>query len=204
MPHPNEESRILLPTRRNFLAASAMSAVGVAASAQKAQGFLFRQSPPLDLSGLPRTWVTRVGEKTIQSYGRFLEGLRLKHVTPIQVIKAHAKQKGSLWNSLPPRSMWKSMAGTLKATDRIASALGQPVREVTSAYRSPGYNRRCPGAKRNSWHMQNFALDLKFNASPWQVAKAARYVRSKGYFKGGIGRYSSFTHVDTRGQNIDW
>lgn len=100
--------------------------------------------------------------------------------------------------------MWKSMAGTLKATDRIASALGQPVREVTSAYRSPGYNRRCPGAKRNSWHMQNFALDLKFNASPWQVAKAARYVRSKGYFKGGIGRYSSFTHVDTRGQNIDW
>ena len=96
------------------------------------------------------------------------------------------------------------MAGTLKAADRIASTIGQPVKEVTSAYRSPAYNRRCPGAKTRSWHMQNFALDLQFKASPSTVVRAARHVRSKGFFKGGIGRYSSFVHIDTRGQNVDW
>ena len=204
MPETESPASIVLPTRRNFASALAVAASGVVLASQSAQGFLFRQSKPLDLSGLPQSWVKRVGEKNIRSYGQYLEGLRLKHVDPLQVIEAHAKTKGSLWNSLPPRSMWKSMAGTLKVTDRIASELGQDVREVTSAYRSPSYNRRCPGAKSRSWHMQNFALDLKFTSSPWKVAKAARYVRSKGHFKGGIGRYSSFTHVDTRGHNVDW
>jgi uncharacterized protein YcbK (DUF882 family) len=92
----------------------------------------------------------------------------------------------------------------LKVADRIAAELGEPVKEVTSAYRSPSYNRRCAGAKSRSWHLQNYALDVKFDTSAWNVARAARYLRSKGVFKGGIGRYSTFTHVDTRGQNVDW
>lgn len=204
MPATETENRIILPTRRNFLAATAAAATGLVATTQTSHGFLFRQSPPLDLSSLPKSWVSRQGEKQIQSYAKYLEGLRLKYVSPIQVIKAHAKIKGSLWNSLPPRNMWRSMGGTLKAADRVAATIGQPVKEVTSAYRSPAYNRRCPGAKSRSWHVQNFALDLKFNASPSTVARAARAVRSKGFFKGGIGCYSSFTHIDTRGQNVDW
>ncbi len=198
------ENRIILPTRRNFLAATAAAATGLVATTQTSHGFLFRQSPPLDLSSLPKSWVSRQGEKQIQSYAKYLKGLRLQYVSPIQIIKAHAKIKGSLWNSLPPRNMWRSMGGTLKAADRVAATIGQPVKEVTSAYRSPAYNRRCLGANSRSWHMQNFALDLKFNASPNTVARAARAVRSKGFFKGGIGRYSSFTHIDTRGQNMDW
>ena len=198
------EDRIILPTRRNFLAATAAAATGLVATTQTSHGFLFRQSPPLDLSSLPKSWVSRQGEKQIQSYAKYLKGLRLQYVSPIQIIKAHAKIKGSLWNSLPPRNMWRSMGGTLKAADRVAATIGQPVKEVTSAYRSPAYNRRCLGANSRSWHMQNFALDLKFNASPNTVARAARAVRSKGFFKGGIGRYSSFTHIDTRGQNMDW
>lgn len=204
MQKPDTESRIILPTRRSFMAATAAAATGLAASTQVSHGFLFRQSPPLDLSSVSSRWVSLQGEKNVQSYAKYLEGLRLKYVTPIQVIKAHAKTKGSLWNSLPPRSMWRSMAGTLKAADRIAATLGKPVKEVTSAYRSPAYNRRCPGAKSRSWHMQNFALDLQFSASTSSVARAARHVRSKGFFKGGIGRYSSFVHIDTRGQNVDW
>jgi len=140
----------------------------------------------------------------VQSYYRYLKSLRLKYVTPEQVIKAHARKKGSTWNNLPPKSMWRAMAGTLKATDRLAATIGMPVKEVTSAYRSPAYNRRCPGAKSKSWHLRNFALDLKFNTSSYKVARAARYVRSKGHFKGGVGSYSSFTHIDTRGHNVDW
>ena len=96
------------------------------------------------------------------------------------------------------------MGGTLKAVDHVAATIGQPVMEVASAYRSPAYNRRCSGAKSSSWHLQNFALDLKFQASPGTVARAARSVRAKGVFKGGIGRYPSFVHIDTRGKNADW
>ena len=198
------ESRIIYSNRRNFLAAAAAAATGLVASTQTANGFLFRQSPRHNFSSLPSSWVSIQEEKYIQSYAMYLDGLQLKYVDPLQIIRAHAKNQGSLWNTLPPRSMWSSMAGTLKAVDRVATVIGQPVKEVASAYRSPAYNRRCSGAKSASWHMQNFALDLKFKASPSTVARAARAVRSKGFFKGGIGRYSSFTHIDTRGQNVDW
>ncbi|MEN8772276.1 MAG: D-Ala-D-Ala carboxypeptidase family metallohydrolase [Akkermansiaceae bacterium] len=197
-------SRVITPTRRDFLAATAGAATGFVAMTQTSHGYLFRQSPPLDISSLPKSWVLQQGEKQIQGYAKYLEGLRLKYVSPIQVIEAHAKAKGRLWNSLPPRSMWRSMGGTLKVADRVAATIGQTVKEVTSAYRSPSYNRRCPGANPRSWHMQNFALDLKFKASSSTVARAARAVRSEGFFKGGIGRYSAFTHIDTRGQNVDW
>ena len=198
------EFRIIIPNRRNFLAAAAAAATGLVATSQTSHGFLFRQSPPLDLKSLPKTWVKLQGERQIQSYAKFLEGLSLNYVDSLQIIEAHAKTQGSLWNTLPPRSMWRSMAGTLKAVDRVAATIGQPVREVASAYRSPAYNRRCSGAKSSSWHLQNFALDLKFKASPSVVARAARSVRANGVFKGGIGQYSSFVHIDTRGRNADW
>lgn len=194
-------NRILLPTRRKILTTAV---VGAAVSVQTSQGFLFRQCVPMKLDTLPQEWVRKEGEQKIQSYAKYLDGLRLKYVTPLQVIEAHAKKRGSVWNSLPPKSMWRGMANTLKATDHVAATLGRPVKEVTSAYRSPAYNRRCPGAKTRSWHLQNIALDLKFAASTGSVAAAARRVRSRGIFEGGIGRYGAFTHIDTRGKNVDW
>lgn len=204
MPEPTPTSRIVLPTRRNFIAATTAAAAGLAASVESSQAFLFRRSTPLDMSVLPSSWVASQGERSIQSYADYLAGLRLKYVTPMQVIESHAKKKGSVWNALPPRSMWRNMGTSLKVTDKIAAQVGTPVREVTSAYRSPAYNRRCPGAKSQSWHMKNCALDLKFATYTSRVAAAARYLRSKGVFKGGVGRYSSFIHVDTRGHNVDW
>ena len=204
MPEPTPTSSIALPTRRNFIAATTAAAAGLAASVETSQAFLFRRSTPLDMSKLPSSWVANQGTRSIQSYADYLAGLRLKYVTPMQVIESHAKKKGSVWNALPPRSMWRNMGSSLKVTDKIAAQVGSPVREVTSAYRSPAYNRRCPGAKSQSWHMKNFALDLKFATSTSRVAAAARYLRSKGVFKGGVGRYSSFIHIDTRGHNVDW
>jgi hypothetical protein len=201
---PSKSSRIILPTRRNFLSATTAAVAGVLAGTQSSHGFLFRHSPPMSLASLPESWIKLEGEQKIQSYGEFLTSLRLKYVTPLQVIKAHARTKGSLWNTLPPKSMWRSMAGTLQAADRVAATIGEPIDNVASAYRSPAYNSRCPGAKSRSWHMQNFALDLQFKASPSSVASAARHVRSEGFFKGGIGRYPTFVHIDTRGHNADW
>lgn len=69
------ESRIIIPNRRNFLAAAAAAATGLVATSQTSHGFLFRQSPPLDFKSLPKTWVKLQGERQIQSYAKFLEGL---------------------------------------------------------------------------------------------------------------------------------
>jgi hypothetical protein len=204
MPLSGKNPIPVFSSRRNFLTRSAVVVTGLVASTSVSSAFLFRDSRPFDVSFLPLAWVSQQGEQQVQAYGVYLRALRLKFVTPEQVLNAHARKKGSLWNSLPERHSWRAMGQTLKVADRIGAQVGMPVKEVTSAYRSPAYNRRCPGAKTNSWHMKNYALDLQFGTSPGNVAAAARKLREGGYFKGGVGRYSNFTHIDTRGTNIDW
>jgi hypothetical protein len=157
----------------------------------------------VNLSGLPDAWVRRQG-RDLERYADFLAELKLKCVTPRQVIDAHAKRRGSVWNTLPPRKMWKNIVPTLEAIDRVGARLGCDASEVVSAYRSPAYNARCRGASSRSWHQANVAVDVKFPVRPSSVANASRALRSRGVFKGGIGRYSTFTHIDTRGRNADW
>jgi len=140
----------------------------------------------------------------LKAYADFIASLRLQRLTPRQVIEAHAKQRGPVWNSLPPRNYWRQMAPTLRVIDRVAIQLGQPVKEIISAYRAPSYNARCPGAKSGSYHQANVAVDVQFPVAPSLVAQTARTLRSSGLFRGGVGRYSTFTHIDTRGQNVDW
>lgn len=140
----------------------------------------------------------------LNEYAAYLAKQRLRNISVKQVIDAHMKTRGTVRNTPPPRSMWKNIVPALRVADRIAAELRVPVVEVVSAYRSPSYNARCPGAKRESMHTRNLALDLKFATSPRNVAAMAERLRKKGYFKGGIGRYGSFTHIDTRGENVDW
>jgi hypothetical protein len=157
----------------------------------------------VDLSGFPAEWVTRQGSN-LKDYAAYLGSLKLQRLTVRQVIEAHAKQRGTVWNMLPPRSLWRQMVPTLKVIDRVCLEIEQPVAEIVSAYRSPAYNARCAGARSGSWHQANVAVDVKFAAAASTVAQTARTLRSRGLFRGGVGRYSAFTHVDTRGQNVDW
>ena len=96
------------------------------------------------------------------------------------------------------------MGFTLRVIDRISSEMRTPVMEIVSAYRTPAYNARCGGAKSHSWHMANVAVDVRFDTSARKVTSATRSLRDRGLFKGGVGSYSSFTHVDTRGTNVNW
>jgi len=174
------------------------------AASEKASAFaLFGSRSKLDTSVFPREWVRRNGGE-LHAYARFLDSLRLRHIGSEQILMAHAKQKGSLWNTLPPRSMWKNLGRTLWVADEISHRLGGSIKDVTSAYRSPSYNARCPGAKPNSFHKRNYALDMKYYASPSTVTRIAKSIREEGRYQGGIGRYSNFTHMDTRGYNVDW
>ena len=137
-------------------------------------------------------------------YLRYLNSLRLTRVDPAQVIAAHAKSKGSTWNSLPPKAWWKRMGYTLKVVDRIAVEMNVSEVEIISAYRNPAYNARCAGAKSGSWHQANVAADVKFPVRASKVTAMARELRDLGLFKGGVGGYWNFTHIDARGQNVNW
>ena len=88
--------------------------------------------------------------------------------------------------------------------DEIRARLGTSV-IILSAYRSESYNACIKGAPR-SQHKRFCALDLAARggsvADWWRVAREVR--DSSPDFAGGIGRYNSFVHVDTRGQAVDW
>jgi len=151
----------------------------------------------------PEEWV-RLQGRNLKGYASYINSLKLKNISTHDVISAHAKQRGTVWNCLPPRQWWKRMGYTLKVVDRVSSTIKVPVKEIVSAYRCPKYNARCSGAKRRSWHQANVALDVKFHTSARTVTAHARSLRDRGLFKGGIGSYSSFTHIDTRGTNVNW
>lgn len=156
-----------------------------------------------DLSGISPEWA-RLQGSALNEYSRYLSGLKLKAISPAQVIEAHAKNRGSVWNSLPPKAWWTRMGYTLRVADRVAQEMNVREVEIVSAYRSPTYNAHCEGAKVGSWHQANVAIDVKFPVRASKVTSTARNLRDRGLFKGGIGGYGDFTHIDTRGQNVNW
>jgi hypothetical protein len=207
-PTPGSPTLIQNPTltlpRRGFLATTGVAAASLLAGVQKSEAFFFFGGKSnLDLEALPREWVKEQGDE-LHAYARHIAKYRLEKITVQDVIKAHARKKGALWNRIPPRDTWENMGPTLRVADRMTEALGVELKLISSAYRSPAYNSRCPGAKPRSYHQKNVALDLIFNTSPSRVSRVARELRNNGLFKGGVGRYSTFTHVDTRGYNADW
>ncbi|MGA0853592.1 MAG: D-Ala-D-Ala carboxypeptidase family metallohydrolase [Luteolibacter sp.] len=157
----------------------------------------------LAMPDLPEEWLAMHG-KSAKEYLQYLNSLKLKRVDPAQVLESHAKEKGGVWNTIPPKSSWRRMGYTLRVAERIAQEMNESEVEIISAYRSPGYNARCRGARTHSWHQQNIAVDVKFSARPSKVTAMARQLRDEGLFRGGVGGYWNFTHIDARGQNINW
>ncbi len=169
-----------------------------------------RTAPPLvqavgriDLTELPPEWAHNQGS-LLPEYTRYLSTLKLQNISVAQIIEAHAKSKGSVWNILPPKVWWVRMGYTFRVADRIAMEMGVHQVEIVSAYRCPAYNSHCEGAKYGSWHQANVVVDVKFPISASQVTKTARELRDLGLFRGGVGGYSDFTHIDSRSQNVNW
>jgi len=155
------------------------------------------------VTGIPNSWVKLKGEE-VNEYAEFILDLKLKNMTPRMVLEPHFKSRRGIVNELPPKEMWKNIAPTLKAIDKIVDKSGLKINKIVSAYRSPKYNRAVRGHK-CSYHMQNNAVDINFsNVSPWKASKIMKEYRTRGEFKGGIGIYRSFIHVDTRGENASW
>ena len=128
---------------------------------------------------------------------------------------------GTTQNSVPPSNIWNNIAPTLAVLQRLRNDLGAPI-HLTSVYRSPEYNR-CIGGAPNSYHSirsdnnskSMTAIDFYAetgSSSDWR-AKLRSYrgqsftnpaTGSSFIFAGGIGKYATFTHVDTRGDDVNF
>lgn len=155
-------------------------------------------------ASVPAEWIALNNPAVVNEYYKYLTGLKMKSVSPRQVIEAHAKNKSGVWNTIPPKTWWKRMGYVLRVVDRVALEMNVHEVEIVSAYRNPAYNARCPGARANSWHQANVAADVKFPTRASEVTKTTRHLRDLGLFKGGVGGYWNFTHIDARGENINW
>lgn len=130
----------------------------------------------------------------------------LNHFSPAELrFLGHSNEVGKFKgrNHLPPRELWSNGKSVARVADRLRQKFGSPL-IILSGYRSPAYNRAIGGA-RSSQHLQFAALDLApSNGRVRELFDAAHEMRAAGTFRGGIGRYPSFVHIDIRGVNADW
>lgn len=83
---------------------------------------------------------------------------------------------------------------------KIRAHFGKAV-TITSAYRTPGKNKAV-GGETYSQHLYGRAADIKVKGvSP---AKVAAYAETLLKNTGGIGTYSTFTHIDVRNVKARW
>lgn len=72
---------------------------------------------------------------------------------------------------------------------------------INSAYRTPSHNAKVGGTSR-SQHLYGLAADIKVaGVSPAVVADYAEQLLGS---HGGVGRYSTFTHIDVRADKSRW
>ncbi len=109
-------------------------------------------------------------------------------------------------NTDPAQNLYGNVVPLVNMLEKIRSEIGAPVR-LLSVYRSPAYNSDINGAA-SSRHMRFDAADFHVvgaghgNSGSW--ASIVKKLRDRGEFKGGIGIYDTFVHIDTRGNNADW
>lgn len=139
-----------------------------------------------------------------EEYAEFLASLELRHISPDEIIKPHRGIYNGVDNVLPPEKLWKKLPHTLRVADEIRARLGIPLVKISSAYRCPSYNSQIPGAVRNSYHTRNQAIDVVYFCPVRKAYDMALKLRREGFFRGGIGLYPTFIHLDTRGYNATW
>lgn len=163
-------------------------------------------SSPIDSSSEDDPAVERKGRslRYEDEYREYIDGFGLKSIRAEDLIRPHRNITRGVKNELPPKRYWNRIRKPLQIAEALQEELGVPLKRINSAYRSPKYNAACPGAASNSYHTRNMALDLVFDCSPKEAARAVKKLRSRGDFKGGLGVYSSFIHIDCRGRNANW
>jgi uncharacterized protein YcbK (DUF882 family) len=140
----------------------------------------------------------------VSSQGAFqqlLDKWGIRHFTAKEFFYRGASDEKLKLNTDPPAKLWPNMESAAKVLDEARRRLGAPIR-LTSIFRNEAYNRRIGGV-RNSTHCRFIAADC-VAAQPAKLYLVLLDLRREGMFKGGLGLYRSFVHLDTRGHNATW
>ena len=147
-------------------------------------------------------------QEAVSRFSSFMAGATsLKHFSPEEFLFLGNSHYGSGrahgLNGHPPEELWPNIVKTAEVLDELRARIGAPIR-ILSAFRNGAYNKAI-GGENHSMHMQFRACDIAVDGVPAsKVAEAVLQLRAANGFKGGVGRYPGFTHVDTRGVNADW
>jgi len=156
--------------------------------------------PPPTTASTPKRKSGKTFTGAKADFQKLLDEAGVRYFDADEVFYRGARDARLQLNTDPPRSLWPSLLAVTKVADEARHRIGRPLR-INSGYRSPAYNRAISGSSA-SIHMRGGALDL--SGSPATLHKILTQMRREGLFRGGIGRYKTFTHVDVRGKNADW
>lgn len=137
----------------------------------------------------------------------FFRGIGSRHFTAdaLMVLGPSHHEPGPAFgqNTLPSDDLWNNVIPLVKALDALCDGLGYPV-VILSCHRNARYNAAVNGVP-GSQHLLFQAADfVARKGSPDDWYNAARDLRDSGQFRGGLGLYDGFVHLDVRGTNVDW
>lgn len=146
-------------------------------------------------------------------FEQFVDRLGLLYFKGSEFTPYWSRRHGDVENSVPPVSLWPNIIPTIIILDKLRGILNAPIR-LLSTYRSPPYNTAI-GGEPASFHMKFRAIDFAcVTRTPGEWANVLRSWRGKEFalpgnagqfvFRGGIGLYNTFVHVDTRGYDANW
>lgn len=139
--------------------------------------------------------------KTLQNY---FDEAGIKHFKAKEFLvlgSGHLGGKCKGLNSLPSEALYGNITKVAQVWDLVRNRVGKPI-YVTSVYRNEPYNK-CIGGVKSSQHLYGRAADCG-GPNSQLLADTATVIREMGAFKGGIGIYNNFVHIDVRGTNHTW
>jgi hypothetical protein len=121
------------------------------------------------------------------------------------LFKGNNQARSGNKNTDPPKDLWDNVLPVAQLLINLTNELQKPI-VFNSVFRSEAYNRFVGGAP-ESRHMRFDAVDF----TPVGVSLTQAYnlldrwrSGSSPRFRGGLRKYDTFIHVDTRGANADW
>lgn len=139
-------------------------------------------------------------------YGEWLQGRGVAFGFDRELARYSDRVALGVKNTIPPIAEWGNILLTVEMVENVRARFGPTL--ITSGYRSRSYNSAIYSPKQatDSEHCRNRAIDFRClnNGTPVEWHAFLRDLRTKGAFRGGLGLYNTFVHVDTRGTNADW
>jgi len=140
---------------------------------------------------------------TCESFSEWFTKQAFRHFKADELTWYFSRVRNGVRNSEPPREIWANIVPTLRILDDLRAHLGKPI-TISSTYRAIPYNRQIRSPD-TSLHVSFKAVDFTVKgASPAEVFRTLSAWRKAGKWVGGLGKYPTFVHIDTRGSNATW